>query len=217
MRLRTVWPAVALTAALLTGCSSGTPAEAPAQPSAATPASTPTATATPTPSVLAVTETVPDGTWNVTEEVAGVGGAAKSWWKPVPKKGDVRTDSTPWTFSSTCTATECSGKITRESDQAEKLPPREFTWDGKSLKITRDVQRGSDQCYSDDGSPNGDKWSWERSWTYDTQVETDAQGRAVKLLTKVKIAMRDTTTSSVSCGTKLKPAHHVLVGTSTPA
>lgn len=220
MKLSSVSPAIALMATLLAGCSSGAPAGSAVPVAEATQAVAEavaaTTTPSPTPTVLAPADTVPKGKWNGPDEILKVTGAAKSWWDPVPKKGDVEKAGAPWEFASTCTAAECTGTIIRSTDAEDKLPPRNFTWDGKTLKITRDVSRGTDKCVSGDGTPNGSKWAWEQKWTYDVDVETDAEGRVVKLLSEVTLAVRDATKAGMNCGELYKPAKQVSLSTFEP-
>lgn len=218
MWFKAVAPAAIVSAALITGCSST--AGAPVQPVAEVPvaavAETPTPVATPEPSAPSPADTVPTGKWKYSDVVTKVGGAAKSWWDPVPKKGDKSTGD-PWEFSSTCTATECTGKITRKSDKEDGgVPAREFTWDGKTLVITRPTQKGSGTCETD-GVENGDHWSWQRKWVYDkVKVDLDASGQPTRIQTEVTVSVKDTTKAGANCGTLFKPATEVSLAVLTP-
>ena len=215
----------AFSLALLSACGSpaapaGEDAALPASPAASSaPSPGPTesspsaAPATPAPPAITLADTVPDGAWNGPDKIIKVKGDVESWWDPAPKKGEVH-EGEPWVFSSTCTETLCTGTITRSTDG--DMPARDFTWDGKTLKITRDPFKGSWECETD-GVPNGVNWKWKYTWTYKIKVKADADGRVTTInVDSTLSAGGDGKNNKKMCGSGVKSGSQTLRSEMTP-
>lgn len=180
--------------------------EVTAGPAESSPSAPPASEAPP---AITLADTVPDGAWNGDDKVIKIKGDVKEWWNPAPKKGDVLEAGEPWVFSSTCTATLCTGKITRSSD--EELPARDFTWDGTKLTLTRPAWAGEPfECLTDN-KKNGAMWEWERTWSYKIDVETDADGKVVVIHSETKVGAHGLETNSKEmCGTGPKSGSYTI-------
>lgn len=208
---------VAVLTMVLAGC--GAPASSPpaapvnsstevktsAPPTSSTPAPAPTQSAPPPAAALTLADTVPDGSWEATETVVSNSKHLGKWFSGLDQPGSVLPDAQPMVFSSTCSDTSCEGTITRASDA--KHPPRDFTWDGTNLVITRPVWKDDFECLTD-GVPNGARFKWAGSYTYTVEkIDTDPDGRVVGMVLTSKTTYKgDKANPKRKCGSGLPAA-----------